>query len=80
MSATRSEGESGHCACFPMQDQVMSKVPATRDTTCSWRWDPRTCLVLEEGEGDPITGSSLGSVNNLFCDSEQDVRFLSWSV
>ena len=38
-------------------------------------WDPGTCLVLEE-EGDPDLSSTLGSVNNLLCDSDQDVHFL----
>ena len=80
MSAIRSGGESGHSACFPMQGRVISKVPATSDTTCSWRCDPGTCLVLEEVEGDPVMGSSLGSVNNLFCVSEQDIRFIPGSV
>lgn len=37
--------------------------------------DPETCLVLEE-EGDPDLGFTLGSVNNLLCDSDQDISFL----
>lgn len=43
-------------------------------------WDPETCLGLEEGEGDPDLGSSLGSVNNLLCEPEQDICFLPGSV
>lgn len=39
--------------------------------------DPETCLVLEE-EGDPDLGFTLGSVNNLLCDSDQDISFFPW--
>lgn len=56
MSATNSGGESEDTACLPMQNHVTSKGPAASDghinTTCSWRYDPGTCLVLQEG-GDP---------------------------
>ena len=39
-------------------------------------WDSETFLVLGYGGGDPDLGSSLGSVNNLLCDLEQDTHFL----
>ena len=75
MSSINSGGESGDTACLPMWDQVIYKVPQPVSPQARGLWDPGTCLVLEE-EGDPDLSSTLGSVNNLLCDSDQDVHFL----
>ena len=80
MSAPSSGGESGKIACSPDQDQVISSGPSGSDggmnTTYSQRlglWDLPSAV---RGRRDPDLGSRLGSVYNLFCDSEEDVHFL----
>ena len=76
MSATGEEErvETLHvCQCRTMSS-LRSLQPVTPHVHATW--DPEICLVLEEGEGDPALGFTLGSVNNLLSDSDEDSSFL----
>ena len=80
MSAPSSEGrvERLHVCQIRTRSSLMAPPAGDggMDTTCSWRlglWDLPSAVGWRR---DPDLGSRLGSVYNLFCDSEKDIHFL----